>query len=189
MSQQHHQQQQIIEQAVLQTAKQLENQLDKQIEQYNVENLDEDDFEQLRRQRLAQLKKQQAERNAWSSNGHGKMNEIPDEKSFFESCKTSRRVVALFSNSSNPYCKILEEHLTRIAQQHMETKFLVINAEKSPFLVDRLKIWMIPTVVLIVDQKTEYSIVGLDELNKGEYDTKDLEKLLVNREIIYANKS
>lgn len=180
------QQQQIVEQAVLQTAHQLEKQLDKQIEQYNVENLDEDDFEQLRRQRLADLKKQQAERSSWASNGHGKMNEVHDEKSFFEACKTSKRVVALFFNSSNQYCKILEEHLTKISHKHMETKFVMINAEKSPFLVDRLKIWMMPTVVLVIDQKTEHSIVGLDELNKGDYETKDLEKLLSQHNVIFS---
>jgi thiol-disulfide isomerase/thioredoxin len=173
---------------VLQTAKQLEKQLDKEIERYNIENLNEEDFEQLRRQRLAELKKQQAERSSWIENGHGKMNDLPDERAFFDSCKTSKRVVALFYTPTNQYCKTLEEHLTKLAQKHIETKFVKINAEKSQFLAERLRIWMIPTIVLIKDQKTEYSIVGMDELKKGNYETKDLENILIEHEVLFSNK-
>jgi hypothetical protein len=37
-------------------------------------------------------------------------------------------------------CKILDKHLAVLAKKHMETKFCKINAEKTPFLCDRLKI-------------------------------------------------
>jgi hypothetical protein len=39
-----------------------------------------------------------------------------------------------------------------------------IDAEKSPFLVERLKIWMLPTLALIKNEKTVDYVVGLDEL-------------------------
>ena len=41
---------------------------------------------------------------------------------------------------------------------------LQIDAEKSPFLVERLKIWMLPTLALIKSEKTVDYVVGLDEL-------------------------
>lgn len=41
---------------------------------------------------------------------------------------------------------------------------LQIDAEKSPFLVERLKIWMLPTLAVIKKEKTTDYIVGLDEL-------------------------
>jgi thiol-disulfide isomerase/thioredoxin len=182
MSQQKQQIQQIVQQAVLQSATQLERQLDKEIERF--QNPDEDDLEQIRRQRLAQLKLQAKERQEWDNLGHGKMNELSEQKEFFDCCKHSKRVVALFFTPTNEYCRVVEEHLTVLANRHKETKFIKIHAEKSPFLVDRLKIWMMPTVVLIKDQKTEYSIVGLDELNKGKFETRDLEKILLSHEVI-----
>jgi len=37
-------------------------------------------------------------------------------------------------------CKIVDKHLALLAPKHMETKFCKINAEKCPFLTDRLKI-------------------------------------------------
>ena len=39
-----------------------------------------------------------------------------------------------------------------------------INAEKSPFLTERLKIWMLPTLALIKMEKTVDYVVGFDEL-------------------------
>ncbi len=37
---------------------------------------------------------------------------------------------------------------------------LQINAEKSPFLTERLKIWMLPTLALIKNEKVEDYVVG-----------------------------
>lgn len=41
---------------------------------------------------------------------------------------------------------------------------LQINAEKAPFLVDRLKIWMLPTLALVKHEKTTDYVVGFNEL-------------------------
>jgi hypothetical protein len=35
-----------------------------------------------------------------------------------------------------------------------------INAEKSPFLTERLKVWMLPTLALIKNEKVEDYVVG-----------------------------
>lgn len=39
-----------------------------------------------------------------------------------------------------------------------------MNVEKSPFLVERLQIWCMPSIVLIKDGKTDHTIQGFDEL-------------------------
>lgn len=38
-----------------------------------------------------------------------------------------------------------------------------INAEKSPFLVEKLKIWMLPTLALIKKEKVMDYVVGFDD--------------------------
>ncbi len=91
-----------------------------------------------------------------------------------------------------------------MAAHHEETRFVVIDGEKAPFIVDRLKIWCIPSMCLIINQKTNHvsfslsfdvnmrvlffffptpstpqTIAGLDELTgDGKYTTVDVERLL-----------
>jgi hypothetical protein len=54
-----------------------------------------------------------------------------------------------------------------------------VDAEKSPFLVERLNVWMLPTLVLCKNGKTEHSIVGFDELGgDDDFATETLEYVI-----------
>merc|ERR1739848_654313 len=67
----------------------------------------------------------------------------------------------------------------------MGTKFCKINAEKCPFLCDRLKIKVIPTVLCIKNQQTTANIVGFGDLgNTDEFSTEMLEWRLGGADII-----
>ena len=47
-----------------------------------------------------------------------------------------------------------------------------IHAEKSPYLVEKLKIWMLPTLALIRQEKTVDYVVGFDDLgSKDDFTT------------------
>lgn len=48
-----------------------------------------------------------------------------------------------------------------LAQSHLETRFVRIHAEKSPFLTERLKIFMLPTLALVRNAKVEEYVVGI----------------------------
>jgi hypothetical protein len=48
-----------------------------------------------------------------------------------------------------------------------------INAEQSPYLTDKLKIWMLPTLALIKHEKIVDYVVGFDELGGKEDFTTD----------------
>ena len=88
----------------------------------------------------------------------------------------------------------MDKHLQQLAEQHLETRFvrvciatkhiigcvcpvppesaashsrmmsMQIHAEKSPFLTERLRILMLPTLALIKSEKTVDYIVGFDDL-------------------------
>ena len=66
------------------------------------------------------------------------------------------------------------------------TRFVCVNGEKAPYLCDKLHIWMLPSIVLIKEGKTEHTIRGLDELGGGAIDfpLQRLEAVLAFREII-----
>ncbi len=88
---------------------------------------------------MAALKKQQEKRREWLALGHGEYQEIPEEKEFFNVTKNSQNVVCHFYRSETFRCKILDKHLTELAPKHVETKFCKIDADKCPFLTQRLR--------------------------------------------------
>lgn len=58
----------------------------------------------------------------------------------------------------------------------MEAKFCKVNAEKSPFLTQRLRIKVIPTIALVKDSKTKDFIVGFSDLgNCDDFSTEMME--------------
>ncbi|GBE62273.1 thioredoxin domain-containing protein [Babesia ovata] len=62
-----------------------------------------------------------------------------------------------------------------LCQTYFDTKFIRVNAERTPFLCERFNIWCIPTVsesaaspddvqlMIIIDGKTNHSVIGFDE--------------------------
>jgi len=149
----------LIQAAVLQTAAVLEDAIDAELEE---------DLGSLRAKRLHQLKERAKKKDEWIAQGHGVYNELTEEKLFFEEAKKSERMAVHFYRDSNRACEIVDKHMGILARKHLEAKFMKMNAERCPFLTERLKIWMLPTIVLCKGGKTEHSIVGLDELGGGE---------------------
>ena len=111
---------------LIKAAQVVEEQLDAEIER--MEKMDEDDLESLRQKRMAGLKKQQAKKQEWLSNGHGQYEEIPEEKEFFNVTKKSENVVCHFYKGDSFNCKVLDKHLAALAPKHVETKFCKIDA-------------------------------------------------------------
>ena len=61
-------------------------------------------------------------------------------------------------------CKILDEHLKKLAQQHVETKFLKLDVDKCDWIIQRLKIHVIPTLAFIKDGKTGDYMRGFEDV-------------------------
>lgn len=115
--------------------------------------------------------------------------EINDTKEFFNAAKKSSRMVAHFYRSVTPRCQIVDAHFERLAQTHLETRFIKIDAEKSPYLVEKLGIILMPTIILIKDGKTEHSIRGFDELGgTDDFTTADMAYVLATHGVLnYEN--
>ncbi|XP_058042634.1 thioredoxin domain-containing protein 9 [Ahaetulla prasina] len=172
-----------LETPMLQTAKMVEEQLDAEIQK--LDQMDEDELELLKRRRLEALKKNQQQKQEWLSKGHGEYREIPSERDFFQEVKGSKNVVCHFYRDSTFRCLILDKHLTILAKKHIETKFIKLNVEKSPFLCERLRIKIIPTLALLKDGKTQDYVVGFTDLgNTDEFTTETLEWRLGCADII-----
>ncbi|XP_076886619.1 thioredoxin domain-containing protein 9 homolog [Bidens hawaiensis] len=175
--------QEIIEKQVLTVAKAVEDKIDDEIAA--LEKLDLDDIEVLRERRLQQMKKMAEKRSKWVSLGHGEYSEIFSEKDFFTIVKASDRVVCHFFRENWP-CKVVDKHLSILAKQHIETRFIKIQAEKSPFLAEKLKIVVLPTIALIKNAKVDDYVVGFNELGgTDDFTTEELEERLAKAQVIF----
>ncbi|PAV72033.1 hypothetical protein WR25_22465 [Diploscapter pachys] len=167
---------------LMKAAKIVEEQID--TEMNRLENLEEDDLEVIRRKRMEELKKAQKNKIEKLSIGHGKYEEVADEKEFFEATKKSQNVVCLFYLPSNFRCKIVDKHFEKLAQRHIETRFI-----KVQFLVTRLNIRVIPTIAIVKDQQTVDYIRGFDDLGgTDEFKTEVLENRLARSGALSIDK-
>lgn len=57
------------------------------------------------------------------------------------------------------HLQVMDKHLSILAKQHIETRFVKIQAEKSPFLAEKLKITVLPTLALIRNAKVDDYVV------------------------------
>ena len=113
---------------------------------------------------------------------------MADERDFFDTCKKSQHVICHFYRDSAFRCKIVDKHLELLASQHQEAKFVKINAERSQFLTERLKIKLIPSIALIKDNKPIDYIVGFTDLgNTDDFDTEMLEWRIARADVIQYN--
>jgi len=179
-----------MEAALEGVTKMIEKKVDEEIERADaelkaLETMDDDELEMLREKRREAMKKAQDQKQEWIANGHGNYEEVATEKDFFEATKKSKNVVAHFYIDSSFRCKIVDKHLALLAPKHLETKFLKINAEKSPFLTERLKIKVMPTICLVRDSKTVDYIVGFTDLgNRDDFSTDILEWRIATQKVI-----
>lgn len=57
------------------------------------------------------------------------------------------------------FSQVMDKHLSILAKQHFETRFLKIHAEKSPFLTEKLRVVVLPTLALVKHAKVEDYVV------------------------------
>ncbi|KAL3815350.1 hypothetical protein ACHAXA_002134 [Cyclostephanos tholiformis] len=120
--------------------------------------LDEDDddaeLQALRDARIEELKREHNQRAMHVSLGHGSLRTITQDEFLPECTGSSRFVVVHYYHDDFERCKIMDYHLKLIAEEHVEAKFLRIDASKSPFFVSRLKIQTLPSL-FVFDQGRE----------------------------------
>merc|ERR1711988_73612 len=156
----------IKEKMVLGMAAQMEGAIDQQLAQMEEEM---GDLQSLRKKRLQQMQKDAQLKKELAKIGHGKYEEIADEKEFFATAKKSDWMVCHFYRDATWRCEIVDKHLKLLAPKCFKTRFVKINAEKSPFLVERLKVFMLPTLACVVKGQVVDYVVGFDDMG-GEDD-------------------
>ena len=174
----------VLTHTLIQAMENKEDEIDDEINR--LDNLKEDDLEELRRKRIDELKANAKKSRDLSQLGHGEYTELGSEKEFFDAVKKSKHLVCHFYRPSTWRCSIIDKHLEVLSRRYIECRFVKINIEKSPFLAERLRVVMLPTVMLINDGKTDHSIIGFDEMGgRDDFETDELETVLNNWGVIH----
>jgi len=167
----------------------LDNKLDRAIE--NDEVFDDDaELERLRELRLKEMKAVKETKIENIGKGHGSLREIVQDE-FLTAVTGSNRVICHFYHRDFERCKVMDMHLNKLAPQHVETKFIKIDAEKAPFFCEKLIIRTMPTLVCFVDGLAVEKIMGFEGLSdtmpegrEDEWPTVYLAKLLADKGIV-----
>ncbi|VDD74089.1 unnamed protein product [Mesocestoides corti] len=152
----------VIEAQLCRAAQVIEDAVDEEIAK--LDRMDEDELEKIRRSRLAEMREKANKREEWLANGHGIYYELPSEKDFFKVCKESSNVCVHFYRNTTARCAIFDKHLALLAPRRLECRFIKVDVEKSPFLVCRLGVRILPTLVLVKDEKIVGRVIGFDDL-------------------------
>lgn len=157
------------------------------------------DLEKLRERRLSQMKAAADQRTKWLQNGHGTYEELGGcgqhggdvAKAFFEAAKKSNRLVLHFYRPTTRSCDAFHRALADLAPKHPETKFLKINVEGcddireggsgvgAKYLVEKLGIIVMPTLLIVKNRKAEHHVRGFDELGgRDEFTASELAYVL-----------
>lgn len=102
------------------------------------------------------------------------------EQEFLPTVTKTDYVVCAFFHKDFERCKIVDMHLHKICKQHLETRFVRIDAEKCPFFVTKLQIQMLPTIILFENGVAIDRIIGFEELGgQDDFPTMNLIRRLV----------
>ena len=159
---------------------------DKEKANKEIDDLDEVDSEEERimQQELEKMKKTaEGKREAVAKKiikeKYGNYNEII-ETEFLDTMLKNDKVVCHFYHKDFERCKIIDKHLKIIAQEHRETLFVKINAEKTPFFTEKLNIRVLPTIILFVKGKGIHRFIGFQDFGMNDdFPTINLTRQLV----------
>lgn len=161
----------------------VEKKLDEKID--HLSNLQEDDLESIRKRRIAEMIKEAEDKVIWRRNGHGTLHHIT-EKEFFSRAKSTSRMIAIFFRpGTSRYANDVIEYLSLVAQSHLETLFVSLDAEKSPFLCSKLNIRVLPSIAMLKESEIDVLLQGLDGLSpSGKFSATSIEKRLFEYQML-----
>ncbi len=145
---------------------------------------------QMAEERLQAARAEYQETREKVTQGNGTYREITEQE-FLPTVTKTDYVVCAFFHKDFERCKIVDMHLEKICKTHVETCFVKIDAEKSPFFIQKLQIQMLPTVVCFENGVAIDRITGFDEVGgQDDFPTMNMVRRLVKAGmLIPKNKS
>lgn len=126
--------------------------------------LDDPALDEIRDQRLEEMKQAHYKKLDDMAKGHGQYRTISQDEFLPECTGTSEYVAVHFFHKEFERCKIMDHHLREIAVKHTECKCLRIDADKAPFFVAKLQVQTLPTLIIFKEGKAVDRLTGFEGL-------------------------
>jgi len=118
-------------------------------------------FDQLKKKRLASMRQQAAQRQAWLELGHGVYATLPSEAGFLQELpKHDRAVCHLFDTSLD--CELLHHHMRALSEVHLETYFCRLDVELAPTMMAMVSLREMPALLLCMGGRVTGQLTGID---------------------------
>eukprot|EP01054_Gregarina_sp_Poly1_P002517 Gregarina_sp_Poly_1__2516@NODE_1681_length_3545_cov_85_334675_g1104_i0_p2_GENE_NODE_1681_length_3545_cov_85_334675_g1104_i0NODE_1681_length_3545_cov_85_334675_g1104_i0_p2_ORF_typecomplete_len217_score46_00Phosducin/PF02114_16/7e23Thioredoxin/PF00085_20/6_9e03Thioredoxin/PF00085_20/0_00031FtsK_SpoIIIE/PF01580_18/0_06MCPVI/PF02993_14/0_077Methyltransf_25/PF13649_6/1_2e03Methyltransf_25/PF13649_6/1_2BAG/PF02179_16/0_11BAG/PF02179_16/7_9e03_NODE_1681_length_3545_cov_85_334675_g1104_i011931843 len=153
--------------------------IDRELEKLDA--MDVDELEVLREKRRQQMREKAKHNMMWQQLGHGEYAEVHSEMDFFAAARTSPKVICHFykADTNTERKEIMDKHLMKLSKEMMDIRFITANVEKLPFVTGRLNIFVLPSIILIKEQKMFHTMIGFEELGrKDDFTTQELVAVL-----------
>ncbi|OCH92922.1 GTPase inhibitor [Obba rivulosa] len=139
----------------------------------------------LRERGLEKIKREMEALKQLRESGHGRYDELTDEKEIIRVSANEPRCVIHFYHSNFKRCEIMDKHLASLAPKYFNTRFLRVFVENVPWLVEKLGVKVLPCVVCFMDGVSKDRLIGFEDLgNKDHFETATLEWRLLNSGVI-----
>ena len=136
-------------------------------------------------------------RDSMKKGDYGEYTEVSQEKEILTVTTNTKRVVCHFFHKDFRRCDIVDKHLKALSTTHVHTRFIKINVDNAPFLVEKLAVRMLPCIIAFIDghavdryhtsndSTNIIRVVGFDELGGSDsFQTPVLERRLGNSGVI-----
>lgn len=153
-------------------------------------DLEEDDDEfmaRYREQRIEQISShlKKVEKNVREQN-YGIVEVISQESRLINMSTQIDNIIIHFEIPTFPKCVFMDNALESLARKYLDSKFVKINVENCPFLVDKLQIKVLPFVVGYKKGVEALRLTGFSELGNDPngFPLVNLEKRLLSVRLI-----
>lgn len=148
---------------------------------------DSDFLEQYREKRMQQISDhlKLVDKNV-REQGYGKLETLEDEAQLMNlSSKCSTLIVHLMLDKFDK-CQYMNEKLAILARKYLTTKFVKINVENCPFLVQKLKVKVLPFVIGYHEGRERLRSIGFAKLGNDPsgFPIGKLERLLKDTGVV-----
>lgn len=135
------------------------NELDRELDE------DHEFLSAYRSERLQQISDhlKQVKKNV-EDDGYGRLQCIDNEADAIQICTKTTMVVIHFELETFGKCQYMNEKLENLAKRYLTTRFIKVNVQTCPFLVNKLNIKVLPFVVGYKNGLEKVRYVGFSKL-------------------------
>jgi hypothetical protein len=127
-----------------------------------LDEVDDQFLQSHREQRLQQLKAQFSEINSAIGSGNVGVQTATKELDVM-SCVTSNETVIIhFFQENFEKCYVINKFMDQLSERHLTVKWVRINVATAPFLVEKLKIKVLPCLVIYKCLKLFLKVLGYE---------------------------